>query len=296
MIREVVVASGKGGTGKTFASSNLAVFLQSELGGGVVCADADVEAPDLILALGGCSEVLEEGEFAGSGLPVVDYEACAKCGACVEACRFGALSMGERGPVVDPDSCEGLGTCAVVCPRGAISMRERVIGRMIVARSGAGLLTVTGDLNVGEGNSGRLVYEIKAKARELAAREGAEYLVVDSAPGIGCPVISSISGADLVLVVAEPTPQSLAGAKRLVEVAECLGVDWRVLVNKWDVNPGFASRIEEEFSPRVVGSVPYDFRVVVSYSKMVPLLLLSPESEASRRLREAFSRLLEVLR
>jgi len=296
MIREIVVASGKGGTGKTFISSNLAFFLKHHLNKNVVCADADVEAPDLILALGGVREVISEHPFYGTKLPVIDYSVCTKCGSCIRACRFNALHMGETGPVVDYYSCEGLGTCSLVCPVNAISFKDKIIGRIIVARSGTDLLTITGDLEVGESNSGRLVYEIKKEAHDLAASEKADYIVVDAAPGIGCPVISSLSGSDILLIVVEPTPQSLKGAIRLTKVSEDLGIKWYIILNKYNLNLEFSKEILKAFKSRVLEAVPYDFEVIVSYSRMTPLLSLKPSSMTSMALKNAFNKLLKVIK
>jgi len=296
MIKEVVVASGKGGTGKTFISSNLAFFIRHHVNKGVICADADVEAPDLILALGGIREVIRERRFYGTKLPVIDYSVCIKCGSCVEACRFNALRMSEKGPIVDYYSCEGLGTCSLVCPVNAISFKEKAIGKIIVAKSGVNLLTVTGDLEIGESNSGRLVYELKREARDLAVKEGVNYVVVDAAPGIGCPVISSLSGADVLLVVIEPIPQSLSGARRLIEVSEKLNVNWYVILNKYDLNVEFSKDILNTFKSKVLGMIPYDFEVIVSYSKMTPLLSLKPSSSTSNALKKIFNNLFEAMK
>jgi len=291
MIKEIVVASGKGGTGKTFISSNLAFFIKYHLKKEVVCADADVEAPDLILALGGIRKVISERHFYGTKLPIIDYNVCIKCGLCIEACKFNALRMSDRGPTVDYYRCEGLGTCSLVCPVDAIKFKEKAIGKIIVAESNVGIVTVTGDLEIGESNSGRLVYELKKDARNFAERKGAGYIIVDAAPGIGCPVISSLSGSDLLLIVIEPTPQSLKGAKRLMEVSERLNINWYVIINKYDLNLEFSKKMLSMFGPKVLGTIPYDFEVVVSYSRMIPLLSLMPSSRTPTALKDAFGKL-----
>lgn len=286
---EVVVASGKGGTGKTFLSSNLAVYLEDR--GGVVAVDADVEAPDLLLALGGASLLLWREEYWGIRRPSVDYSRCTRCWACVRACEFGAIHIGSEGPVVDYDRCEGFGTCALVCPVGAIQLVETRAGVIYAAESAAGVTVVTGDLDLGQGASGRLVYELKERAYELSRNVGAKYRVVDAAPGIGCPVISSIAGADALMLAIEPTPQSVRGASRLLEVAERLGVKPLAVINKYDLNPDYAPRISDTLGVEVAGYVPYDEEVVRSYALMKPLLTYSPRSRAAQRLLEIFSSL-----
>ncbi|ABL78396.1 nucleotide-binding protein [Thermofilum pendens] len=285
---EVVVASGKGGTGKTFFSSNLAVYLRDR--GGCVAADADVEAPDFLLALGGARRVLWREEFRGVRRPVVDYSACVKCWACVDACQFNAIRRGPEGPVVDYDRCEGLGTCAFVCPAGAIGFAEERAGEIYAAETEHGVTVVTGDLELGGGASGRLVYELKERARRLSSG-AARYVVVDAAPGIGCPVVSSVAGADLLVVVVEPTPQSAKGAARLLEVAGALRVKAVAVVNKYDLNPSYAARLEGELGVDVAGRIPYDEAVARSYAEMKPLIVAYPSSKAARALLDVFSSL-----
>ncbi|RLE68541.1 MAG: ATPase, partial [Thermoprotei archaeon] len=177
---EVVVASGKGGTGKTFVSSNLSLYLEDRCEK-VIGVDADVEAPDLLIALGGARRILWEEDFYGSKLPIVDYSKCIRCWKCVRACEFSAMSVGVRGPVVDRYKCEGLGTCALVCPVGAISLEDVHTGVIYAAESSSGITVITGDLDLGQGSSGRLVYEIKEKAYKLAGDLRARYRVVDAA-------------------------------------------------------------------------------------------------------------------
>ena len=285
---EVVVASGKGGTGKTFVSSNLSLYLEDRCEK-VIGVDADVEAPDLLIALGGARRILWEEDFYGSKLPIVDYSKCIRCWKCVRACEFSAMSVGVRGPVVDRYKCEGLGTCALVCPVGAISLEDVHTGVIYAAESNSGITVITGDLDLGQGSSGRLVYEIKEKAYKLAGDLRARYRVVDAAPGIGCPVVSSIAGSDLLIVVVEPTPQSIKGAKRLLKVAEILNVESVALVNKYDLEPDTTRGIAEDLGVEVIGLIPYDEEVVRSYTLMQPLLLHNPDSKAARALLEAFN-------
>jgi len=287
---EVVVASGKGGTGKTFISSNLSYFLR-ERGVGVVSVDADVEAPDLLLALGGVEEILWREKFKGQTVEI-DYDTCVKCGACIGVCRFNALKMGDRGPIVDYALCEGFGTCMLVCPTASISSKSVKRGELYAARSKSGVLVVTGDLDVGEKNSGLLVYNLKSRAREY----NAEVLVVDAAPGIGCPVISSLAGANLLVVVVEPSPQSVKGASRLLELAEKLKIESLAVLNKYDLNLGFAEKIEKNLGCEVIGRVGYDEKVVESYTSMVPLLKMYPEAQISKNLVEIFEKIEDRLK
>ena len=286
---EVVVASGKGGTGKTFISSNFSYFLYIR-DIEVIAVDADVEAPDLLLALGGVKEILWREKFEGQTIGI-NYNICIKCGACIKACRFNALKMKDRGPVVDYALCEGFGTCMLVCPTASISFKSIKRGELYAAKSKSGVLVVTGDLDIGEKNSGLLVYNLKKKARKYNAK----VLVVDAAPGIGCPVISSLAGASLLIVVVEPSPQSAKGAFRLLKLAEKLKIESLIVLNKYDLNPSFAEKIEQNLRCEILGKIEYDEKVVESYTSMTPLLKVYPEAKISKNLIEIFGKIRERL-
>lgn len=291
---EVVVASGKGGTGKTFVASNLAYWLASR-GMKVVAADCDVEAPDLVLALGGCSKVLYSKEITESKKAEVNRELCVRCGRCVEVCSFYAIELDDEGyPVIKDFLCDGCGACALACPARAIVLREVPTGKIVRCVSSVGLQVITGDLEVGGRNSGHLVYEVKEEARRVLREMEGEHLVVDSAPGIGCPVISSLSGADRLIIVVEPTRQSLQGAKRLLEVASHFGVKTYALVNKAGLGGSLGVDIGKMLGVEVISSIPYDIKVVEAYAKTTPLLAYASESPAAKALLKAFDRLAEV--
>lgn len=290
---EIVVASGKGGTGKTFISSNFSYFLNKK-GFNVLAVDADVEAPDLILALGDVKKILYEENFEGQVVDI-DYSKCLRCGACVETCRFNALSMSDEGPVVDYNFCEGFGTCALVCPVQAIYLKPAKRGRIFAAISNTGIPVVTGDLDIGEKNSGLLVYRIRELAKEYSFKFNARLIVIDAAPGIGCPVISSLVGARLLVIVVEPTPQSLKGAMRLKELADKLNIQSLAVINKYNLNPSFTRTIVDALNVEILGKIGYDDKVVESYTLMKPILEAYPKSEISSNLETIFNRILERL-
>ncbi|RLE74298.1 MAG: hypothetical protein DRJ44_07680 [Thermoprotei archaeon] len=293
MNTEIVVASGKGGTGKTFISSNFSYFLNKK-GFNVLAVDADVEAPDLILALGDVKKILYEENFEGQVVDI-DYSKCLRCGACVETCRFNALSMSDEGPVVDYNFCEGFGTCALVCPVQAIYLKPAKRGRIFAAISNTGIPVVTGDLDIGEKNSGLLVYRIRELAKEYSFKFNARLIVIDAAPGIGCPVISSLVGARLLVIVVEPTPQSLKGAMRLKELADKLNIQSLAVINKYNLNPSFTRTIVDALNVEILGKIGYDDKVVESYTLMKPILETYPESKISSNLETIFKRILERL-
>ncbi len=183
---ELVVISGKGGTGKTTVVGSFAALAE-----GAVVADCDVDAANLHILLGG--KVVEKAPYRGSETAVIDQEKCTACGACARVCRFDAIGVGEDVYTVDPLSCEGCGACAHVCPGGAIRMEERQSGWIYVSRTPYGTL-VHGELLPGEENSGKLVTQVKMRARAIARDEGASLLLIDGSPGIGCPVSPRFRG------------------------------------------------------------------------------------------------------
>jgi len=285
---EIVVASGKGGTGKTFLASNLAIFMDEEIGE-TLAIDADVEAPDLVLALGGEERIIWAEEVRESMKAVIDYRLCDRCMRCMDVCMFEAIKVMEDGrPSIIDELCEGCGACAYVCPAQAISFKRTLTGRIYSAETRSGITALTGDLEIGGRNSGELVYLLRRKAEELASRKRASRIVIDSAPGIGCPVISSLSGADLLIIVVEPIPQSLMGAERLLKIAEAFKLKTAYVVNKFNLNEGFVEKISERLELECIGKIPYDPKVPLSYTWMRPIIMYWPEAEAGRALKEVF--------
>jgi MinD superfamily P-loop ATPase len=237
--RELVVISGKGGTGKT---SVVAAF--AALAGGAVLADCDVDAADLHLVLS--PEPGEPHAFSGRSAAVIDPDACTSCGRCDEVCRFAAISRTGAGDyVVDTIACEGCTLCARVCLSDAVRMEPVVNGVWRVSQTRFGPL-VHARLGIAEDNSGKLVTLVRREARETAEREGIPLVIVDGSPGIGCPVISSLSGAHLVLAVTEPTVSGRHDLERVLQVVRGFGLPFAVLVNKADLNPELAETIAAE--------------------------------------------------
>lgn len=246
-MKELVVVSGKGGTGKTSLTACFAV-----MAGSAVVADCDVDAPDLHLLL--APQTIARHEFRSGRQATIRPADCTGCGACAEACRFGAIRSRAGSPrySVDPVACEGCGVCVDLCPSGAVDFHERVCGEWMVSLTRCGTL-VHARLAVGGENSGRLVSTVRREARLVGERSGAEILIVDGPPGIGCPVIASLTGADLALVVTEPTVSGEHDLGRLLALADHFRVPIAVCVNKWDINPELAQSIETASHERGVG-------------------------------------------
>ncbi len=252
--RQLVVISGKGGTGKT---SMVAAF--AALAGGAVLADCDVDAADLHLVLD--PALGEEHEFSGRRRAIIDAEACTTCERCAEVCRFSAVMIdGRKGYSIDPMACEGCELCSRVCPSAAIRMEPVVNGAWMVSETRFGPL-VHARLGVAEDNSGKLVTLVRNEARALAEQRQLPLIIVDGSPGIGCPVIASLTGADLVLAVTEPTVSGRHDLDRVLELVRAFRLPFAVCINKADLNPELGERIAADASSAgaaFIARVDYD--------------------------------------
>lgn len=259
-MKELVVISGKGGTGKTSVTASLAVLADRP-----VLADCDVDAADLHLVL--APEVLERHEFRSGREAVIRQADCIRCGACLAYCRFEAVRRDGQGAFsIDPIACEGCGVCVRFCPVQAIDFPERVCGEWMISRTRCGPM-VHARLGAGGENSGKLVSVVRQEARKIAGQDGHNVILVDGPPGIGCPVIASMTGSSAVLVVTEPTVSGGHDLQRVVQLARHFEVPAFVCVNKWDINPDMTERIRDEtqgYGARWVGQVPYDPLVTAS--------------------------------
>ena len=231
-MKEIVVLSGKGGTGKTSIVASFASLAQSK-----VLADCDVDAADLHLLLK--PKVKEKKEFWSGQVAFIDKEKCTECGLCQELCRFEAIKDFE----VDPLFCEGCGFCYQVCPVDAIAMKDSMSGHSFISETKYGYLCHA-RLGIAQENSGKLVALVRQNAKLIAERENLDYIITDGPPGIGCPVISSLSGASLALLVTEPTLSGIHDLERVIGVCRHFGVPVLVCVNKYDLNEENTYRIE----------------------------------------------------
>ncbi len=280
-IKELVVISGKGGTGKTSLVASFATLAERS-----VFADCDVDAADLHLVLG--PNIRQSGNFSGGSLAKIVAERCTGCGKCKEICRFDAIfqqdTPGNAGAtfVVDPIACEGCGVCAHFCPAGAVKFAPVVNGKWFVSDTRCGPL-VHAALGVAQENSGKLVSLVRSKARELAEQRQLDLVLIDGAPGVGCPVIASITGADLVLIVTEPTLSGMHDLERVGALTRHFGVRALVCVNKWDLNGEVTADIEalaQRAGMEVVGRVPYDAAVTAAQIEKKSLVEYTQEGAA----------------
>jgi MinD superfamily P-loop ATPase len=259
-MKEIVVISGKGGTGKTSLTAAFASLAQN-----AVVADCDVDAADLHLILK--PDVQEAHDFSGGKLARILSDKCIGCGECERVCHFEAVSL--SGPsndivgktcAIDPVACEGCGVCVQFCPVDAIEFQDAINGQWLISDTRFGPM-VHARLGTGEENSGKLVSLIRKQARQIADHQGRDLLIVDGSPGIGCPVIASITGADLVLVVTEPTLSGRHDLERVTRLTAHFRIPTTVCVNKWDINPDVTKAIEADIRDKglvLAGRIDYD--------------------------------------
>ncbi len=289
-IREIVIISGKGGTGKTSVTGAFAA-LAGRQGNAVLC-DLDVDAPDLHLLLDPRPE--REEDFISGNEARIDPGLCTGCGTCADACRFGAIGEADGVFAVDPLRCEGCKVCVALCPAGAVEFPPRHCGRRAVSTTRFGPM-VHAQLFPGQENSGRLVSLLKTEARALARERGKELILCDGAPGIGCPVISSLSGVHLAVAVTEPTPSGRHDLERVAALCAHFRVPLAVLVNKADLNPEATRELAglcRDQGYELLGELPYDpvFVQAMIQRKVVTELPPSPVSEVLARAWERISR------
>lgn len=275
-MKQITVLSGKGGTGKTTLTAAFAVLAKK-----AVVADCDVDAPDLHMLLH--PEVIETHEFKGSKLAVIDEAKCVKCGLCREKCRFNAITEDFK---VDPFSCEGCGVCAIICPENAITLAERISGHAYISRTKFGFMSHA-MLTPSEANSGKLVTLVRQNSKIVAEKESINLIIIDGPPGIGCPVIASVTGVDAGLVVAEPTMSGIHDLKRALQLLAHFNVLPFVCVNMYDINEGNAEKIEsfcKENSVEVVGKIPFNPKVTEAMVNGKSIIEYSPRSAVAEEI------------
>jgi MinD superfamily P-loop ATPase len=253
MVKELVVISGKGGTGKTSVVASFAALADD-----AVVADCDVDAADLHLVLD--PKVEKRWSFSGGSEAEIDPRTCDACALCVDHCRFDAIVPAGEAFRVEAVSCEGCGVCTDVCPTGAARLVPSVNGEWFVSDTRHGPM-VHACLGIAQENSGKLVSLVRREARALASRSDRHLLISDGSPGIGCPVIASITGAQLVLVVTEPTLSGLHDMERVAQMTRHFGVKTVVCINKADINPELADELEQQAAQMdlpVLGRIRYD--------------------------------------
>ena len=286
-MKQITVLSGKGGTGKTTLTASFAALAHN-----IVVADCDVDAPDLHLLLH--PQIVETQKFRGPKLAVIDETKCVLCGLCRDACRFDAINDNIQ---IDSLSCEGCGVCVVVCPEEAISLQERISGYAFISKTKYGTMSHA-RLTPGEANSGKLVTLVRQNARQIADKENRELVLIDGPPGIGCPLIASVTGVDVGFVVTEPTMSGIHDLERALQLLSHFHIQPLVCINMCDINRENSEKIVEfceENGVEVVGEVPFDPIVTEAMVNGKTFVEYSPRSTVSRGIETVWKRVLSVL-
>ncbi len=292
-VKQLVILSGKGGTGKTSVAAAFAHLASAKHR--AVLADADVDAANLELVLN--PTVLETHDFIGGQIAILDEELCDGCGICIEVCRFDAIADTlPDPPIIDPIACDGCAACVYQCPTEAIQMEEQLAGHWFRSESRYGPLFHAA-LRAAQENSGKLVTTVRRQARLLAIEGEYDFIIIDGPPGIGCPVISAATGADLALIVTEPTAAGVHDMERVLQTTSHFGVPSLVCINKADLHPEGAAAIEaycEEEGIEVIGRIPFDTGVTKAMVQGVPVTA-HENTLVTERLQEIWERVLAKL-
>ncbi|TET84855.1 MAG: hypothetical protein E3J36_00330 [Candidatus Nealsonbacteria bacterium] len=279
----LVIASGKGGVGKSMLASALAMLFAEDKK--VVAVDCDADAPNLAIWLGGVKKWDKTILVSTSAKPEFDFKKCNGCSLCVKNCRFEALQLAQGKPKLNPFLCEGCGACEVICPLKVIKLKPVQNGEIKIKKTKYGFPLVSGQLYPGESGSGKVVTEIKKEAEKFAH----EVMIIDSAPGTGCPVIASLQGANFAILITEPTPSGFSDLKRVLEVVNHFKVPYRIVVNKWDINKNLSQKIEKWAGRKFLGKISFDKEIFKAIANLKPIL--ETNLKAKREIKEIFNKL-----
>lgn len=279
-MKSLVVLSGKGGVGKSSIISSLAVVLSYDKK--IICADCDVDASNLSLLFG-----LSESDYSSwsplstNQVAVIDKQTCISCGKCVDICYFDALKLDNDFPVVGKFSCEGCGACEIVCPVSAIHLQDINNANIGFAKTEFGFNVVSAQLLPGNSGSGKVVSQVKSKAVNLCS--DADILLIDSAAGVGCPVISSVNGADFAILVTEPSPSGFSDLKKALDILNHFNIRAGLIINKFDLNSEYDDKISsfaKDNDISILKKIPFDKKFVDSMTEMCPLVKFDPSYES----------------
>ncbi len=284
-MQEITILSGKGGTGKTTITAAIASIAKN-----AVFCDNDVDAADLHLILE--PNILKENSFDSGSKAIIDIEKCTNCDICIDHCRFDSIHYDKSDNIyVNPFECEGCRLCERVCPADAISMIRSLNNYEYVSETRFGYM-VHAKMGAGEENSGRLVTSIRNKSKEIAKENNLDFIINDGPPGIGCPVISSVTGTNKVLLVIEPTKSGFHDIKRLIELLESFKVKTYALINKFDINTEISTEVEEflkTLNIPLLAKIPFDTTIVEAMINKQTISEFAPNSEISKMMKDVWS-------
>ncbi|HOZ30511.1 MAG TPA: ATP-binding protein [Bacteroidales bacterium] len=284
---EIAVISGKGGTGKSSISAAFASEHDK-----IVLADCDVDAANLYIIFE--PEITEKSSFIGAQKAEIDYSKCTNCGTCIDYCRFDAIKFDNGKVVINEIFCDGCKLCSRICPENAISMIDNAESLLLSGNFRHGKM-VYGRLAPGEENSGRLVNLVRDKAKKIAEQNNIETIIIDGPPGIGCPVISTITGVDHVVVVTEPSLSGMHDLKRTLELTNSFNLKTWVIINKFDLNSEFSDKIVEYCNHEgidVLAKLPYDKQIVDAMVNCKSITEYLPDAEISKIIKIALNKII----
>ncbi len=292
-MREVVIISGKGGTGKTTLSASFAYLA----GDKAIISDCDVDAANMHLLLD--ANFKKQEDFFSGELAVIDEEICTNCGNCFDVCRFDAIYVKDNQHYIDKISCEGCHYCSRVCKQEAITMQTQKIGDIYVSDIKNNSTMVHAKLGFGAENSGKLVAKVKQKAKLMALQKNRDYVITDGSPGVGCPVISSLSGANLVLLVTEATVSGLHDLKRVLQVVNNFKLKAVCIINKYDLNKKMSQEIENFLKVEnieLISKLPYDETFTKALAKTQTILEFDKNSQLANLVTQSWIKIKEQLK
>uniref|UniRef100_A0A7C4JSQ5 (4Fe-4S)-binding protein n=1 Tax=Thermodesulfobacterium geofontis TaxID=1295609 RepID=A0A7C4JSQ5_9BACT len=285
-MKQILVISGKGGTGKTFFVGCLAVSLPNK-----VIVDCDVDAANLHLILH--PKIEQSFKFIGGKIAFIDKDKCTVCGACKEVCQFSAITEDFQ---IDEFSCEGCTICSYVCPTSAVIIKDRISGSYFISNTDYGKM-VHARLGIAQENSGKLVTKLREIAKEIAETIGADFTIIDGPPGVGCPVMASMTGVDLALAITEPTVSGFHDLKRIIDLTKHFKVEIKVIINKYDLNPQMSKHIAyelEKLNIKMIGMIPFSEEILASIKAGIPFLKFS-KSKLSKNIEKLIYKILDSL-
>ncbi len=272
---KIVIASGKGGVGKSMIASVLAMLFANPKpeqvrfrARKIVAVDCDVDAPNLHLWLGEDEKWDQVEKISTNEIPVIDKKKCNLCGECVEICAFNALKIENCKLKIVNFFCEGCAACEAICPQKAITMKRVKNAEVRIKNNVYGFPLISAQLYPGQIGSGKVVEEIKKRAENFDH----QIMILDSPAGTGCPVIAALQGSDFALLVTEPTPSGLSDLKRVLQVIKHFKITYGVVINKWDINKNLSNKIKKEFKDKLFGKISYDKRVFKAIASLTPIL------------------------
>ena len=285
---KIVIASGKGGVGKSMLASSLAMLFAKERK--IVAVDCDVDAPNLHLWLGEREGWDKTEKISTNEKPVINYSKCNGCGECVKICAFDALKIENCQLKVESFFCEGCAACEVVCPKKAIKMEVVKNAEIRLKKTKWGFPLVSAQLYPGESGSGKIVGRIKREAEDFSS----DLMILDAPAGTGCPVIASINGTDFAVLITEPTPSGFADLKRVLIVVSHFKIPYGVVINKWDVNRKISGKIEKWSGEKLLGKIGYDQRIFQAIAQLRPIL--TTDLPVKEEVKKIYAQMIEKLR